>query len=69
MLYFNRLQAIITAYFSKLQRPINPQKFIACIDGFRFFAIFTVCLLHLNNYYGRSINYDYYQGVKRNQFV
>lgn len=64
MLYFNRLQAIVTAYFSKLQRPINPQKFIACIDGFRFFAIFTVCLLHLNNYYGRSINYDYYQGVK-----
>ncbi|WP_455671797.1 acyltransferase family protein [Phocaeicola sp.] len=49
---------------NKLQRPINPKSYIACIDGFRFFAIFTVCLLHINNYYGRSIGYDYYQGIK-----
>lgn len=49
---------------NKLQRPVNPKSFIACIDGFRFFAIFTVCLLHLNNYYGRSVGYDYYQGVR-----
>ncbi len=48
---------------NKLQRPINPQNFIPCIDGFRFFAIITVCILHVNNFYGRSIGYDYYQNV------
>ncbi len=47
-----------------IQRPINPNHFIPEIDGFRFFAIFTVCLLHLNNFYGRNINYDYYQNVR-----
>ena len=50
--------------FEKLHRPINPAGYITEIDGFRFFAIFTVCLLHLNNFFGRSIGYDYYQGVK-----
>lgn len=50
--------------FDKLHRPINPAGYITEIDGFRFFAIFTVCLLHLNNFFGRSIGYDYYQGVK-----
>lgn len=48
----------------KLQRPIQKASFIKEIDGFRFFAIFTVCLLHLNNFYGRSVGYDYYQGVR-----
>lgn len=43
--------------FEKLHRPINPAGYITEIDGFRFFAIFTVCLLHLNNFFGRSIGY------------
>lgn len=37
--------------FEKLHRPINPAGYITEIDGFRFFAIFTVCLLHLNNFF------------------
>ena len=45
--------------FEKLHRPINPAGYITEIDGFRFFAIFTVCLLHLNNFFGRSIGYDF----------
>lgn len=48
----------------KLQRPINPSNYITEIDGFRFFAIFTVCLLHLNNFYGKSVGYDYYAEVR-----
>lgn len=47
-----------------LQRPINTSNYILEVDGFRFFAIFTVCLLHLNNFFGRSINYDYYEEVR-----
>lgn len=50
--------------FDKLKRPVQAATFIKEIDGFRFFAIFTVCMLHLNNFYGRSIGYDYYQGVR-----
>lgn len=50
--------------FKMLQRPINRDRFIPEIDGLRFPAILTVCLLHLNNFYGRSINYDYYEGVR-----
>lgn len=48
----------------KLQRPINPSSYITEIDGFRFFAIFTVCLLHFNNFYGKSVGYDYYAEVR-----
>lgn len=50
--------------FERLKRPIKSDQFIPEIDGLRFPAILTVCLLHLNNFYGRSINYDYYVGVR-----
>ncbi|MDD2250509.1 MAG: acyltransferase [Tissierellia bacterium] len=50
--------------FKKLKRPIQSGSFIPEIDGLRFLAILSVCLLHLNNFYGRSINYNYYEGVR-----
>ncbi|MDD3062869.1 MAG: acyltransferase [Massilibacteroides sp.] len=48
----------------RFKRPVSSKNFIPEIDGLRFFAIFTVFLLHLNNYVGRSLNYDYYEGVR-----
>jgi peptidoglycan/LPS O-acetylase OafA/YrhL len=47
-----------------LKRPFKTESFLPEIDGLRFPAILSVCLLHLNNFYGRSINYDYYEGVR-----
>lgn len=49
--------------FQILKRPINKESFLPEIDGLRFPAILSVSLLHLNNFYGRNINYDYYQNV------
>lgn len=50
--------------FRSLKRPIKKESFLPEIDGLRFPAILSVCLLHLNNYYGRAINFNYYEGVR-----
>lgn len=46
--------------FEKLYCLINFVGYIIEIDGFCFFVIFIVCLLYFNNFFGRSIGYDYY---------
>ena len=43
----------------KLKRSTNAQNFISEIDGFRFLAIFPVCLMHFNTWFSRSLGRDY----------
>ena len=47
----------------RLTRATNSRNFIPEIDGFRFFAIITVLMMHLNISFSRITGYDYTQGL------
>ncbi|MDD2594559.1 MAG: acyltransferase [Bacteroidales bacterium] len=51
------------AFLDKFTRATNSQNFIPEIDGFRFFAIITVVLMHLNVGFCRTAGLNYKDGM------
>lgn len=50
------------AILDRLSRATNSRHFIPEVDGFRFFSIVIVMLMHLNVCFGRTLGYDYLTG-------